>query len=64
MGTYDGRVDECAPTTLVFEQGEDEGDGGGSKQDEDELVLELLQNQLPQRSGRLLWDCFWGGRSV
>lgn len=58
MGTYHGRVDECAPTTLVLEQSEDEGDGGGSKQDKNELVLELLQDQLPQRGGRLFWDCF------
>lgn len=47
--TYNGRIDECAPAALVLEEGEQEGDGSRTEEDEDELVLELLEDELPQR---------------
>lgn len=54
--TYDGGVDECAPTALLLEEGQDEGDDSGAQEDDDKLVLELLEDQLPDRGGRLLSD--------
>ena len=41
---------------MVLEEGEDEGEGGGAKQDLDEQVVELLQHQLPQRRALLLLE--------
>lgn len=52
--TYNNRVNECAPATFVLEQGEDKRDGGGTKEDQDELVFELFKNKLPQGCRRLL----------
>lgn len=40
--TYNGGIDKCTPAAFVFEQGEDKGNGGGAKQDDDELIFELL----------------------
>jgi hypothetical protein len=54
--TYDGRVDEGTPTTFILEESQDKGDGGGTEQDEDELIFELLQDQVPQGRGRLFGD--------
>jgi hypothetical protein len=51
--TYNYGVHESGPSISAFEQGEDEGYGGGSEKNQDELILELLQNQLPQRSWRV-----------
>ena len=54
-----GGVDECGPSLLFFEKGEDEGNGSAGKEDDDELVLELLEDELPQRSRRLFGNgCF------
>ncbi|KAI3481410.1 hypothetical protein L1887_56237 [Cichorium endivia] len=38
---------------VLLEQGEDERDDGGGEEDEHELVLELLEDELPQRRRRL-----------
>ncbi len=54
--THDSGVNKGAPAALVFEESEDKGDGGRTEQDQDQLVLELLKNELPQRGGRVLGD--------
>lgn len=54
--TYNSGVDKCAPATLFLEKGQDEGNGGGTKEDQDELIFELLENKLPNGSRRLLRD--------
>ena len=54
--THNCWVDECAPAALILEQGQDERYGGGTKQDNDELVLELLEDKLQERCRRLLGD--------
>lgn len=35
MSTYDSGIDECTPAALIFKQSEDEGDSGGTKEDDD-----------------------------
>lgn len=40
--TYDQRVHECSPAFRVVEQGKDKGDGSGTKENDDQLILELL----------------------
>lgn len=62
--TYNGGIDKCAPAAFVLEQGQDEGHGGGAKEDEDELVLELLEDELPEGRGRLLGDSLRGFISI
>lgn len=52
-GKDNGGVDEGGPSLLFFEKGEDEGDGGAGQEDDNELVLELLEDELPEGSGRL-----------
>jgi hypothetical protein len=52
-GKDDGGIDEGGPSFLFFEKSEDEGDGGAGQEDDNELVLELLEDELPERSGRL-----------
>jgi hypothetical protein len=54
--TYHCRVDEGGPALLVFEQGKHEGHGGRAEQDDDELVLELLEDELPDGRGRVFWQ--------
>ena len=51
--TYNDGIDKCAPAAFVLEQGQDEGHGSGAKEDEDELILELLEDELPERRRRL-----------
>ena len=34
-------------------------EGGGGEENEHELVLELLQNKLPYRRRRLLWQLWY-----
>lgn len=43
---YDG-VDKDGPVVAILEQGEDERYGGRGKQDDDQLVLELFQDEFP-----------------
>ena len=45
--TYHCWVDKSTPTALLLEESEDEGNDGRTEEDDDELVLELLENQLP-----------------
>lgn len=40
--TYNGGIDKCTPAAFIFEQGEDEGNGGRAKQDNNKLIFELL----------------------
>lgn len=54
--TYDSGIDECAPAAFVLKQGQDEGHSSGAKEDKDELVLELLEDELPEGRGRLFRD--------
>lgn len=54
--TYHYRIYESAPAALVLEKRQDKRDSGGAEQNENELVLELLQDQLPQRGGGLFGD--------
>ena len=57
--TYDCWVYKGSPSLAVLEQGKHEGDGSGAKQDDDELVLELLEDELPDGRRRILWQrCF------
>ena len=45
--TYDCGVYESCPALLIFEKGKHEGHGGGTEQDDDQLVLELLEDEFP-----------------
>lgn len=62
--TYNNRIDECAPAAFVLEQGQDEGHSSGAKEDEDELVLELLEDELPKRRRGLFSDGLTGSVSI
>lgn len=48
---YDG-IDKDGPVVALFEQGEDERDGGRGEENNDKLVLELFQDEFVQR-------CWW-----
>jgi hypothetical protein len=48
-GTYNSGINKGTPAALFLEKGEHKGDGSGTKQNEDELVLELLEDELPER---------------
>lgn len=51
--------DKGSARVVLLQHGEDERDTGGNKKDNDELILELLQNHLPERGGFLLGEfCF------
>lgn len=52
--TYNDGIDKRAPAAFVLEQGQDEGHSSGAKENEDELVLKLLEDELPKRRRRLL----------
>lgn len=54
--TYHGRVDEGAPAAFLLEKRESKGYDGRSEENYDELILELLENELPNRGGRLVGD--------
>jgi len=58
-GENDGGVDEGAPATLVLKEGEGEGNGGRAEKDDDQLVLELLEDELPDGGGWLFGDSCW-----
>lgn len=45
--TYDYGVDKRGPALALFEQCEYEGYGSRTEQDQDQLILELLENELP-----------------
>jgi hypothetical protein len=53
MKTYNDGIDEGAPATFILEQCQDEGHSSGAKKNEDELVLELLKDELPERRWRV-----------
>lgn len=47
---------ECTPPACpfrIFEESEDEGDDSGGEKDEDQLVLELFEDELPKRRWRV-----------
>lgn len=52
--THHSRVDESGPATLFFKQGKNERHGGAPQQDQDQLVLELLEDELPERRGGVI----------
>lgn len=52
----DSGVDEGTPATLLLEKREYERDGGRAQEDENQLVLELFQDKLPDRCRRFLGD--------
>lgn len=54
--TYNCGINECAPATLLFKERKDEGHSSGSEKNNDQLVLELLQDQLPNGRRRFLGD--------
>ena len=54
--TYHCWVDEGTPAALFLEKGEHEGNDSGTEEDNDELILELLEDELPDRGGRLFGD--------
>lgn len=48
-GTAGGRgsVNKRGPIVPIFKQGQDERHGGRTQQDQNQLVLELFENELP-----------------
>lgn len=62
--THNGGIDKCAPAAFILEQGEDKRHSGRAKEDEDELVLELLEDELPEGRGRLFCDGWRGCVSI
>lgn len=56
LATYHHRVHESGPVVRLFKQSEHKGYGGGTKQYQDQLILELLENKLPERRGRFFWE--------
>jgi hypothetical protein len=42
QGTYHDGINEGAPAAFLLEQSQDKGHSGRAKEDDDELVLELL----------------------
>lgn len=53
------RFDKGGAGVVLLQHGEDERDTGGNKKDNNELILELFQNHLPERSGFFLGEfCF------
>ena len=49
--TYHNRVDKRGPIIAFLKQGQNKGHNGGTQQDQDQLVFELFQDQLPERRG-------------
>jgi hypothetical protein len=45
--TYNRGIYKSSPATTFFKESQNEGDYGGSKKNNDKLVLELLKDQLP-----------------
>ena len=56
-GAYHGGIDERAPATFIFDEGQGKRHGGRTQENYDQLVLELLQDELPNGRGGLLGDC-------
>lgn len=54
--THNCRVDECAPALFIVKKGQDKGNGGGAKKDNDKLILKLFENKLPEGSRGLFRD--------
>lgn len=50
---YHSRVHKDSPIVALFEEGQDERHSGGTQENENQLVLELLQNQFPHGSRRI-----------
>jgi hypothetical protein len=55
-GTHNCGIDKGGPALALLKQGKDERHGCGTEQDNDQLVLELLENQLPDGCRGLLWQ--------
>jgi hypothetical protein len=55
-GTYDCRVYKGCPALAVFEERKHKRDSGRAEQDDDELVLELLEDELPDGRWRVFWQ--------
>jgi hypothetical protein len=47
--TYNDGINEDGPVVTVLEQSEHKGYSGRGKEDDDQLVLELFQNEFPDR---------------
>ena len=52
--TYNNGINEDSPVVAVLEESKHKGYSGRAKEDEDKLVLELFQDEFPQRGRRLL----------
>lgn len=55
--THNRGVYECRPSLLVIQKGKYKGHCGGSKQNDDQLILELLKDQFPDGCRWLLGQC-------
>jgi hypothetical protein len=63
--TYNSGVNECSPSSLFFKQGQHERDRCRAEENDHELILELLEDELPQRRGGFFGDlCMWAKTSV
>lgn len=51
--TYHCWVNEGTPTAFFLEKSEHKGYDGGTEKDDNELVLELLEDELPDGGGWL-----------
>lgn len=56
MSTYNCWIHKRSPIVTLLEKSQHEGDSGRSQQDDDQLVLELLENEFPDRCRRVLWQ--------
>lgn len=56
-GSYHDGINKGIPSTFLFEESEEERNGGGAEKDNDELVLELVQDEFPEGRRRFLRDC-------
>ena len=61
--TYNCRIHKRRPALSLLEQRKHERYRCRTEENYDELVLELLQHELPQRRGWVLRDC-WSSQSV
>src|SRR5690606_993867 len=58
--TYHRRVNECSPVIGFLKQGQDKGHSSGTEENQHELVLKLLEDELPQRCRFFVGQsCIW-----
>lgn len=62
--TYDCRIHEGGPVIASFEEGEHKAHGGAPEQDDDQLVLELLEDELPYRGGGVFGEGCSGASAI